>query len=166
MCGTDFSFIHNMLWFWLFFICFAHDWWGRGCGKLRLSADWGPCIYWKPRDGAKLCISNLAPFLAVWLTHPVNHSLVFAHLQNNCFVRACVADVRRAPCIFFSKPSSRCQSAVKRVFSAFDALTCKEKSHFSLNFAINLLLTPLSLSVIIIFIPFNSKNIFKSAGKC
>ena len=39
-----------------------------------------------------------------WLKHPANHSLVFARLQNNFFVRAHYASVRRAPCICSPKP--------------------------------------------------------------
>ena len=61
----------------------------------------------------------------------------------------------------FSKTSSRCLSEVKQVFSSLDVLTCKDKTHLSLNFVIDLLLTPLSISIILFFIPFDSKNIFK-----
>lgn len=78
-------------------------------------------MYWKPRGGGKFYISNLAPFLTVWLKHSANHSLVSARLLNNFFVRVRCAHFRRALCICSPKPVLDIE--VKQVFSASDVLT-------------------------------------------
>lgn len=81
-----------------FFICFAHDWWGRGYGKLYLLGDWGHCMCWKPRGGEKLCISNLAPWQCGLNILPIILRCLLA-----CRIAHCTS-VKRAPGICSPKP--------------------------------------------------------------
>lgn len=82
-----------------FFICFAHDWWGRGYGKPCLWADWGPCMYWKPRGGVKFSIINLTPFLTVWLNIlPITLRCLLAYWITSLW--ECVVLMSEGPFVF------------------------------------------------------------------